>query len=236
MKAPVLLVAAIFIIVMVSLALAFPFYTGFSGAPGSNGACAAKCHGSPGGTIEVSGFPSEYEPNQIYELSVYHVGGSQISQFNGSCRVGEGSDNAGIISAGFNTSLYSVPPETNGVRFAASDQDSGTFFWTAPEAGTGPVRLYVAGLQGGFADENSTLVYLSDEMPPDFTCGDADGDEVVNILDITFLINYLYKGGPAPDPLQSTDVNSDGAVNILDVTYLINYLYREGPDPNCPPG
>jgi len=64
-------------------------------------------------------------------------------------------------------------------------------------------------------------------------CGDVDNSGAINILDVTFLINYLYKGGPAPDPLNSADVNNDDAVNILDATYTINYLYMSGPDPDC---
>lgn len=69
---------------------------------------------------------------------------------------------------------------------------------------------------------------------PDFECGDVDASGIVNILDITYLINYLYKGGPAPDPIESADVNSSGIVNLLDITYLINYLYKGGPEPDCP--
>jgi hypothetical protein len=76
-------------------------------------------------------------------------------------------------------------------------------------------------------------VYRYNDIMP-FICGDANGDTTVNILDITFLIAYLYQGGPAPDPMNSADVNSDGAVNILDITYLIAYLYQGGPEPNCP--
>lgn len=67
----------------------------------------------------------------------------------------------------------------------------------------------------------------------DFVCGDANGDEAVNILDITFLIAYLYQGGPAPDPYDAGDANGDGTINILDITYLIAYLYQGGPDPIC---
>jgi len=66
-----------------------------------------------------------------------------------------------------------------------------------------------------------------------FVCGDAVGDGDVNILDITFVINYLYKSGPPPVPEQAADVDSSGGVNILDVTNLINYLYKSGPEPNC---
>lgn len=41
----------------------------------------------------------------------------------------------------------------------------------------------------------------------DYICGDTDGDRLINILDIVYLINYKYKSGPAPDPLESADVN-----------------------------
>jgi hypothetical protein len=67
----------------------------------------------------------------------------------------------------------------------------------------------------------------------EFICGDVNKDETVNILDISYLIAYLYMGGPAPDPIESADVNNDSAVNIIDISYLIAYLYMGGPDPDC---
>jgi PKD repeat protein len=60
--------------------------------------------------------------------------------------------------------------------------------------------------------------------------GDANHDGLHNILDITFLINYLYKGGAAPIFYEG-DANADDRINILDITFLINYLYKEGPPP-----
>jgi len=68
----------------------------------------------------------------------------------------------------------------------------------------------------------------------DWQCGDVDGSDNINIIDVTYLINYLYKAGLPPVPEEAADVNNDGGVNILDVTYLINYLYKDGPEPNCP--
>jgi hypothetical protein len=65
-------------------------------------------------------------------------------------------------------------------------------------------------------------------------CGDVNGDEEVNIFDVTYLITYLYIEGPAPVNLSLADVNSDSAVNIFDITFLITYLYIEGPSPDCP--
>jgi hypothetical protein len=55
--------------------------------------------------------------------------------------------------------------------------------------------------------------------------GDANGSGAVNILDITFVISYLYKGGPAPTCYAEADINCDCVVNILDVTTIILYLY-----------
>jgi uncharacterized Ntn-hydrolase superfamily protein len=66
-----------------------------------------------------------------------------------------------------------------------------------------------------------------------FACGDMNGDEVVNIFDITGLIGYLYLEGAAPDPIESGDANGDGLINIFDITYIISYLYLSGPEPDC---
>ncbi|MEW5924154.1 MAG: dockerin type I repeat-containing protein [Candidatus Zixiibacteriota bacterium] len=64
-------------------------------------------------------------------------------------------------------------------------------------------------------------------------CGDANDNGFINILDVTYLIQYLYRGGPPPPKPDMADVNNSGSINILDVTYLIQYLYRGGPAPNC---
>jgi len=68
----------------------------------------------------------------------------------------------------------------------------------------------------------------------DFMCGDPTDNGIINALDITFLINLLYKHGPAPNHPEAADANGNGAVNALDITYLINFLYKHGADPICP--
>ncbi len=60
--------------------------------------------------------------------------------------------------------------------------------------------------------------------------GDANLDGLINIFDITYLISYLYKEGPPPDPYTG-NVDGIDPINIFDITYLISYLYREGPPP-----
>ncbi|MBD3219122.1 MAG: hypothetical protein GF310_12675 [candidate division Zixibacteria bacterium] len=69
-------------------------------------------------------------------------------------------------------------------------------------------------------------------------CGDANLDDVVNISDIVWIINYVFVGGPEPLPvLACGDVNSDKDVNVSDAVWLINYVFEGGPAPSeCSPG
>lgn len=64
--------------------------------------------------------------------------------------------------------------------------------------------------------------------------GDANSDGSVNVADAVFIINYVFKGGPAPDPLENGDANCDGDVNVADGVYIINYVFKGGPEPGCP--
>jgi len=67
----------------------------------------------------------------------------------------------------------------------------------------------------------------------DCTPGDANGVEPINLLDVTYLIGYLYNGGPPPIPYEtcSGDTNGNCTVNLLDITALIGYLYLEQAPP-----
>ena len=63
--------------------------------------------------------------------------------------------------------------------------------------------------------------------------GDANGDGIVNVGDIVYLVSYLYKAGPEPTPEEAGDVNLDGIINVGDIVYLVSYLYKGGPPPAC---
>jgi putative component of membrane protein insertase Oxa1/YidC/SpoIIIJ protein YidD len=60
-----------------------------------------------------------------------------------------------------------------------------------------------------------------------------NGDGVVDIGDVVYLINYLFKHGAAPVPFIEGDTNCDGIVDVGDVVILINYLFKNGPVPKC---
>lgn len=64
-------------------------------------------------------------------------------------------------------------------------------------------------------------------------CGDANGDGQVNVGDAVFLISYIFKGGPAPDPVEAADANGDGETNVGDAVYIINFVFKGGPPPSA---
>lgn len=70
-----------------------------------------------------------------------------------------------------------------------------------------------------------------EEVVPTRPYGDANNDGHVNMLDITFIINFLYKHGTTPSDPDYADPNGSCHINALDVTYLIFYLYKGGPVP-----
>ncbi len=61
---------------------------------------------------------------------------------------------------------------------------------------------------------------------PEVLVGDINGDKIINISDVTKLINYLLNGNGDAIVLANADVNGDGLVNISDVTALINLLLK----------
>jgi hypothetical protein len=63
--------------------------------------------------------------------------------------------------------------------------------------------------------------------------GDCNADGVIDVGDVVYLVNFLYKSGSPPDPLEAGDTNCDDVVNVGDVVYLVNYLFKGGLPPSC---
>lgn len=64
-----------------------------------------------------------------------------------------------------------------------------------------------------------------------YVCGDANYDTKINVGDVVFVINFIFKAGTAPVPSCKADVNHDGKVNVGDAVYLINHIFKAGPAP-----
>jgi len=114
---------------------------------------------------------------------------------------------------------------SNSTAFAQPFED-GTYYWRVK-----------ASPDSKIATAFSPRAQFTVETPVLYLCGDASGDDAVNISDAVYLISYIFKGGPAPDPLCLGDTDGDDAVNIADAVYLINYIFKGGlppTEPCCP--
>jgi len=72
---------------------------------------------------------------------------------------------------------------------------------------------------------------ITDPPPPTYICGDADASGAVDISDVVYLIEYIFSGGSAPNPLLRGDSDCSSEVDISDVVYLISYIFSGGPAP-----
>ncbi|UCC45388.1 MAG: M20/M25/M40 family metallo-hydrolase [Candidatus Zixiibacteriota bacterium] len=73
------------------------------------------------------------------------------------------------------------------------------------------------------------LDYLGESFNPS-EGGDVNSDGIVDISDLTRLIDYLFISYiPLSDPAEG-DVNNDCTIDIADLTLVIAYLFMSGPD------
>lgn len=77
-------------------------------------------------------------------------------------------------------------------------------------------------------------IYAVNVVPgTETSCGDLNKDTFVNIGDIVYLINGIFKNGPSSEPFSSSDINCDGRVNVGDAVHMINYIFKGGVEPCC---
>jgi hypothetical protein len=98
-----------------------------------------------------------------------------------------------------------------------------------------------------------TYSFMSMIYPPDIcnvVPGDANGDRILNGIDIVYMINWLKGIGPAPPGIclcrsvgelyVAADWNGSCVFNGIDVTYAVSYFKGSGAEPLrcplCPPG
>lgn len=106
-----------------------------------------------------------------------------------------------------------------------------TFAWVLdPDTSTMIIEDYdLLATDQGFDGNPASLCSLAVKLGQ-FTAGDANADGSVGLVDVVFLINYMFKAGSEP-LMAFSDANADGDVGLVDIVYLIGYLFKAGPAP-----
>jgi hypothetical protein len=190
----------------------------------------------------LSGIPASAEIISFIALVTDEASGSAERQFSF------------IINPIVDITTDLLPDAVEGEPYSyqlLSTGGTGTISWSDKNAeltGTG-LALSSSGLLSGTVAEAGSIAFTaraqdavsaSDEMPLNLTvvhsyiCGDANGNDEVEVGDAVFVINYVFKAGSPPNPGEAGDANCDENVNVGDAVYVINYVFKAGTPPCCP--
>ncbi len=83
----------------------------------------------------------------------------------------------------------------------------------------------------GSLDQATLNLYLN----PAWICADVNHNgEGPNVEDLTYLVDFLFRGGDPPPIMDAADIDGAIDVNVSDLTYLVSFLFANGNDPACP--
>ena len=104
--------------------------------------------------------------------------------------------------------------QINGIRYLGQDY--------------GVVLLYFPLVAMKETDNFAALRQALIDLGTDMSCGDVNEDGTVNIADVLYLINHLYRGGPPPNDSWRADADCSSGLGLPDILVLINYIFRGG--------
>ena len=62
---------------------------------------------------------------------------------------------------------------------------------------------------------------------------DGEPDELIDISDLVYMVDFMFNGGPAADCFEESDVDGNGSepIDVADLVYLVDYMFNLGPEP-----
>jgi len=81
----------------------------------------------------------------------------------------------------------------------------------------------------GWYTSNVDMKIIKDEAQ--LLPGDVNLDYEINVADLVYMVNYIFKGGISIFPEYIGDVDHTCDINVADLVYMVNYLFKGGPDP-----
>lgn len=105
--------------------------------------------------------------------------------------------------------------------------DGSTGRFTGTTTDTTDVTVLVRAASSGFANDHKQIrirVHEAAYMP-----GDQNADRSLDIQDVVGIIDYVFRGGNPPTPLDAADPNGDCVSDLADVVRVIDFVWRSGP-------
>ncbi len=206
--------------------------TATSGAKNVEGTFAnwtfTKCNvAAPGSSAKADGthsvqmkLPSQFTSSATY-YDAYQVG---VKVFNPSATALK----IGLLCSTDDGSTWKAVSFQNENSQTVKGNTTITLYWPVSISRKDGVMYRVSMVSGSKTTaaylDNFSIYYTAKGKQNTLT-GDINADGVVNVSDVTALINAILDG--AGDSLGVCDVNADGVVNVSDVTALINMILAQ---------
>jgi hypothetical protein len=144
-------------------------------------------------------------PSVVLDNGVGHIAWVDFSSGGGDIRYGN------------------LNPNTMGIMdIQTINNDTGNAMQTNPI-----IKNYNGNIYCVWADDRGAdyQIYFASTENIDITAGDINQDNLINILDIVSLVNFIL-GVDSPDVIEqlAADMDSNGILNILDIVQIINII------------
>ena len=170
--------------------------------------------------------------SEVVQITVNNTIGAPVLDSIGSKTIAEGANLNFRVHAsdpeGDSTVLTAGNIPSNAV-FIDSGNGAGSFSFNPDYTQAGSYVVVFKASDGSLSDSEIVDITVSEVCLA--KAGDVTGDNQVLLSDIVALINFLFKGAPAPVPFCRGDVNASGTIVLSDIVYLVNFLFKFGPTP-----
>lgn len=234
-------------------------YIGFSRhiAPGNLGSVVTATATGLGSTSEFSNCVTITPPpvDDTLRMFLFSPVSMVVTDPQGDS-IGIDSASGTIFNTILNTSNYDTTSDVNSSGLTGPDGSKDDIV-TIPHPYAGPyqVRMFVSdntgsthftlsiridGNQQLVPDDyhNQSITALGNTVSPVYVWtasttlpGDANADGNFTAADIIFLVNYVFKTGPATPVPGHGDVNCSGAVTSADIISMVNFVFKSGLPP-----
>jgi hypothetical protein len=83
---------------------------------------------------------------------------------------------------------------------------------------------HIYSVAGQFSDQSPFTVF-GDVTLVGHVSGDVNLDGRLNVVDVTYLVEYLFFGGPPPQSMETADLNHSGGIEVADLSLLIELIF-----------